>query len=219
MTVEAILGSIGDEELTHYGIKGMKWGVRRTDEQLSRSEDSAAAAASMAKVKSQGISSLSNAEVKKLNERLQLEKTFAQLNPPPASKLKKAMKTIDTAITVNKKLNKLGLSPVQGVQGVLQKQVDEVMKTKKAAGNVEKVAEKVAKATKTSTGKKSSAGKAGLDSLDALIKIAKASESSSLSSRPSSYKSTGMGNRVASNYGGNPLDMKAVNKAVKNLQK
>ena len=79
-----------DEFIAHFGVKGMRWGVRKrtmTEEGKSKrppkktqSEDAAKAATSLAKSKKQGLASLSNAELKALNERMQLESSYKQLN-------------------------------------------------------------------------------------------------------------------------------------------
>lgn len=70
---------IGDE-LKHYGVKGMKWGVvrdRGANGRVSRSvsEDHITSRTSAKKKQSE----MSNAELKRLNERLQLEKTNREL--------------------------------------------------------------------------------------------------------------------------------------------
>lgn len=70
---------VGDE-LKHYGKKGMKWGVRRERGADGRvrgtvSEDHANSRASARKKPSE----MSTAELKKLNERLQLERTNRDL--------------------------------------------------------------------------------------------------------------------------------------------
>lgn len=77
---------VGDLEhsdiLEHYGIKGMKWGVRRTRAQIDAdSADAATKKATQAKIKKNSGSTdpLSNAELKALNERLQLEQNYNQL--------------------------------------------------------------------------------------------------------------------------------------------
>ena len=71
--------------LTHYGIKGMRWGVRRSKSELGRvprkqrkwSED----ARSTASIKKKKVSQMSNAELKKVNERIRLEQEYSRLNP------------------------------------------------------------------------------------------------------------------------------------------
>ena len=89
---------MNNAELYHHGIRGMKWGVRRfqnKDGTLTKagrkrysqdnwSED--AKAASVLKKKS--VNQMSNAELRKLTERQQLERNYSQLNP---SQIKKGM--------------------------------------------------------------------------------------------------------------------------------
>jgi len=70
--------------IVHYGTKGMKWGVRKT---RSRSSDSRSAA----KLRRKKAFQLTNSELKKVNARLSLEKTYSQLNPSLASKAKKVV--------------------------------------------------------------------------------------------------------------------------------
>lgn len=63
--------------LEHFGIKGMRWGVRRA-RGSRKSEDykESRRLKKKAKVKTKA---LSNAELKKLNERLQLEQNYTNL--------------------------------------------------------------------------------------------------------------------------------------------
>jgi len=71
----------------HYGTKGMRWGVRK---KRSRSSDSSETSALRRKKGFQ----LTNAELKKVNARLNLEKQYSQLNPSAASKAKEAIASI-----------------------------------------------------------------------------------------------------------------------------
>lgn len=69
-----------DEALAHFGVKGMKWGVRRSKSQLSsHSEDALKALESKRVASSSGTHALSNQDLQHLVKRMQLEKQFADL--------------------------------------------------------------------------------------------------------------------------------------------
>jgi len=93
-----------DDVLEHYGIKGMRWGVRRTREQIDRargkrkakgkpvtpvSEDAKRARAAQTKAKTEGVGALSNQELQQLNKRLNLEKNYSDLTNPKKGEGKK----------------------------------------------------------------------------------------------------------------------------------
>lgn len=108
-----------DDVLEHYGIKGMRWGVRRSDEQLARargrrkksgkpvtptkkSEDAAAAEESRKKAKKGGVESLSNQELQQLNTRLNLEQQYTKLAGPSNRKTAGAKFAKELAVNVGK---------------------------------------------------------------------------------------------------------------------
>ena len=74
-----------NDELYHYGVPGMKWGVRKSQNKLDRidkrskknnwSEDATTAA----KIKTKKVSQMTNAELRKLNDRRNLEQQNANL--------------------------------------------------------------------------------------------------------------------------------------------
>ncbi len=70
--------------IAHYGTKGMRWGVRTKRVRSSESK-------STAKLRKKKGFQLTNDELKKVNARLSLEKTYSQLNPSTASKAKKVV--------------------------------------------------------------------------------------------------------------------------------
>lgn len=100
-----------DDILEHYGIKGMKWGVRRTDAQLARargkkfketpknmqSKDAKKAKSVKEKVKTQGIDALSNDELQELTRRINLESNYNRLSEPTKKKGKSKVKQIQKA--------------------------------------------------------------------------------------------------------------------------
>lgn len=96
------MGSNLEQELKHYGIKGMKWGVRRDDRQLRRargdiSEDFIVSRRN----KKKPIPQLSNAQLKALNERLQLERTNNDLQSRSAlAKIKKGTAVAGTVLAI-----------------------------------------------------------------------------------------------------------------------
>lgn len=97
------------DELEHYGIKGMKWGVRKKHDSGSGSSSTPAkpkptmsadakhASKIKSKVKTQGRDSLSNDEMQDLVKRMNLEQQYSNLNP---SKAKKGMDYLKTAAGV-----------------------------------------------------------------------------------------------------------------------
>lgn len=79
-----------NEDLLHFGIRGMHWGVRKSQDSgggggkaaprgKSVSVDAARFDKATKKVKTRGVSSLSNHELKALNERMNLEQNYAKL--------------------------------------------------------------------------------------------------------------------------------------------
>lgn len=91
-----------DEFLAHYGVKGMKWGVRKTRTPVRTSADHKASRKSMQKSRSE----MSSKELKKLNERLQLEKTNRELRSEGAlAKIKKGTAAAGTILAVGATAN------------------------------------------------------------------------------------------------------------------
>ena len=74
-----------NNELQHYGIPGMKWGVRRSQKQLARINKKAKRqnwseeATDAARVRTKSVKQMSNAELRKLNERTRLENEYSNL--------------------------------------------------------------------------------------------------------------------------------------------
>ena len=75
-----------NNELYHYGVPGMKWGVRRSQNKLdridkrSKKNDWSEDATTAAKIKTKKVSQMTNAELRKLNDRRNLEQQNANLS-------------------------------------------------------------------------------------------------------------------------------------------
>lgn len=99
-------------ELYHYGIKGQRWGVRRFQKKNGsltpagkkrQKEKWSEDATEASKIKKKSVKEMSNAELKRLNERTRLEQEYARLNP---STRKKAIAAATaTAATMGTLLN------------------------------------------------------------------------------------------------------------------
>ena len=124
------------EELYHWGIKGMKWGVRRYQnndgtltsegkkrkqskidkiDKKAKRENWSDDAKTAAEIKTKNVKQMSNAELRKINERIQLEKQYSQLTKKETSKGRKLVNELvggaakDTAKNYISKYMKKGI--------------------------------------------------------------------------------------------------------------
>jgi hypothetical protein len=82
----------GKNFLDHHGVKGQKWGVRRTKRAIQRSSD----AERHATARKKHVSELSDVELRDLTNRLNTEQQFARLTQGQ-SMAKKILATAGTA--------------------------------------------------------------------------------------------------------------------------
>ena len=111
---------MSDVYLEHFGVKGMRWGVRKKQEPVSTgvaktpmSSDAALTSKIRTKARTSGMSSLSNEELFALNQRLQLERQYSALTALPATKsgMDKVNDMLKVVNTVNNVI-KITQSPV-----------------------------------------------------------------------------------------------------------
>lgn len=91
-------------ELYHYGILGMKWGIRRTPEQLARARKKSSNKNIHEDYKkahdNKSVKEMSDAELRARVNRLNMEQQYSKMNPNTVQKGKNftsnALKTIGT---------------------------------------------------------------------------------------------------------------------------
>lgn len=109
------------EELTHWGVKGMRWGVRTSPDGVKSGKPKAKAPKESgdykraSKLKTKKISEMTNKELGDLNKRLQLEKSYAELTRKP-SKFEKFKKVTNNILWVANVANQ-GVSIAKGPLG------------------------------------------------------------------------------------------------------
>ena len=86
----------------HHGVKGMKWGVRKSRVKSSGSKKRGKSTYSKdytetAALRKKSYKQLSNEELKKLNKRMNLESEYKRLNPSKVSKGRNMVKGIVAA--------------------------------------------------------------------------------------------------------------------------
>ena len=105
------MNEFNTNELYHHGILGQKWGIRRyqnkdgtlTSAGKKRKSAISSDAAEANEIRKKKVSEMSNVELRKLNDRQNLERQYNNLNP---TTLKKAIKfTASTAATMGTVMN------------------------------------------------------------------------------------------------------------------
>lgn len=96
-----------DQFLEHHGVKGQKWGIRNKSKARPESKDHA----STKHLRRKPVHSLSNEEIKKVNERLNLEQNYSRLNPSRISAGKKTVAGIIGSATLAVSAYNLATSP------------------------------------------------------------------------------------------------------------
>lgn len=102
-TMEVAMSDPKVSALSHHGIKGMRWGVRRSDAQLRRAREGDSADFTRSReLKAKSKRTLSNTELQTVITRLNLEKQLGKLDPSAVQKGHAAIKgVLATAATVS----------------------------------------------------------------------------------------------------------------------
>ncbi len=96
------------DTLYHFGVKGMRWGVRKDRTKTGRKKRSQGSGdyQRSRKLKRRSLKNLSNKQLEQLNRRLELEQNYKRLNPSTAKKGYKIVQTLvgvgSTAMTAYK---------------------------------------------------------------------------------------------------------------------
>ena len=100
-------GSNGANDLVHYGVRGMHWGVRRSNKVDTRSADVVRVDAAKKTIRKVGTKALSNADLQAVVNRMNLERQYATLKPPLVNP--------NTVKTANSILNAVGKKRVKDI--------------------------------------------------------------------------------------------------------
>jgi uncharacterized Fe-S cluster-containing MiaB family protein len=79
--------SYAERFLSHYGVKGMKWGLKKS--KAPASSDAASKASTKIAVKKQGVHTISNHDLQAAIRRMQLEQDFKRLSVNEKSAVKR----------------------------------------------------------------------------------------------------------------------------------
>lgn len=122
---------MSDYELYHYGIPGMKWGIRRSQKKLARinkkskrqnwSEDATTAAT----IKTKKVKQMSNAELKKINERIRLEKEYSNLTKSNPSAGRKFVNEVARELSKDAAKNAIKKGSKKGFEWTMRKLKEE----------------------------------------------------------------------------------------------
>lgn len=80
-----------DNELYHHGVKGMKWGVRKSRSSKKKTRGWSKEAKEADRIKKKSVHQMTNKELQTLNKRMELESKYHQLNP---NKVKQGLKFV-----------------------------------------------------------------------------------------------------------------------------
>lgn len=92
----------GAEFLSHFGVKGMKWGASRAKTHHESSSDHKLATDAKAKAKRGGTKTLSNHELQAIVNRMNLEQQYGRLKANEPSKFSKGQAAVKTILGVAK---------------------------------------------------------------------------------------------------------------------
>jgi hypothetical protein len=118
--------------IAHHGVKGMKWGVRKSgssDSSSHVSEDHARVEQHKAVIKQHGLKALSNNHLQEVNTRMNLEQQYRDLNSKKPNKFDTGHKHIKKILSTGKTLNDIHNT----LNGPVGKAVKTAYKAKKAA--------------------------------------------------------------------------------------
>jgi hypothetical protein len=91
-----------DDFLEHHGVKGMKWGVRKSRGGVKTAKKTSADYRKAQELKKKGIPALTNKQLKTVNERMNLEQNFSRMNP---TKLQKGHKKVAAILAAGATIN------------------------------------------------------------------------------------------------------------------